>query len=229
VREKLPYQGELRSAITEFASPEIAISEWRERLPVLTGTQVTLRELRVSDAASLLAMLSTKEVSRFISPPPTTIEGFERFVSWTRGQRAAGSHVSFGVTVKGFDAAIGIFQVRGLGDGVSTAEWGFAIGSPFWGTGAFTDAAGLVLEFTFETLGVHRVEARAAVRNGRGNGALLKIGAVQEAILRKSFLWRGAYLDQVLYGIIEDDWRATREPTGDRLTRISPRYAARVH
>jgi RimJ/RimL family protein N-acetyltransferase len=109
--------------------------------------------------------------------------------------------------LKGFDTAIGIFQVRASVPDFSLAEWGFALGSPFWGTGIFQEAAELVLEFVFETLGVHRLEARAAVRNGRGNGALLKLGAVQEARLRKSFLRDGQYLDQVMYAIIEDDWR----------------------
>src|SRR5207249_1114361 len=99
--------------------------------------------------------------------------------------------------------------------GLVTAEWGFAIGSPFWGTGVFQESAELVLEFTFETMGVHRLEARAAVLNGRGNGALLKLGAVQEGILRKSFLRNGRHLDQVLYAIVEDDWRASRDAAAE--------------
>jgi ribosomal-protein-alanine N-acetyltransferase len=171
---------------------------------------VTLRELRVSDAAPLFAMLTTAEVSRFISPPPSTVEGFERFIGWAQRQRQAGSYACYAVTIQGFDTAIGIFQVRELGPGFTTAEWGFALGSPFWGTGVFQEAADLVLEFAFETIGVHRLEARACVLNGRGNGALRKAGAVQEGILRKSFLRDGEYLDQVLYGIVEDDWRAAR-------------------
>ena len=75
----------------------------------------------------------------------------------------------------------------------------------------FQEGADLVLEFAFETLGVHRLEARSVVRNGRGNGALRKVGAVQEGLLRKSFLRNGEYLDQVLYAIVEDDWRVSRE------------------
>ena len=67
-----------------------------------------------------------------------------------------------------------------------------------------------MLEFAFDTVGVHRLEARAAVQNGRGNGALRKIGAVQEGVLRKSFQKNGEYLDQVLYAIVEDDWRAAQ-------------------
>src|SRR4029077_2571362 len=86
-------------------------------------------------------------------------------------------------------------------------------GSPFWGTGVFEEGAELVLEFVFNTLGVHRLEARAAVLNGRGNSALRKMGALKEGILRKSLLRGGQYLDQVLYAILDSDWRASRTPT----------------
>jgi len=186
-------------------------ADWRARLPVLTGKLVTLRELRPSDARPLFAMLTTDEVSRFISPPPTTIDGFEQFIARSLRQRAAGECACFAVTLQGFETAIGLFQMRATEARFSTAEWGFAIGSPFWGTGVFVEAARLVLEFAFDTVGVHRLEARATVANGRGNGALLKVGAVQEGRLRKSFLRNGRYFDQVLYAIIEDDWRDSRE------------------
>jgi RimJ/RimL family protein N-acetyltransferase len=146
-------------------------------------------------------------VSRFISPPPSTIEGFERFIGWTLRQRAAGAYACFAVTVAGFDTAIGIFQVRSIEPGFGTAEWGFAIGSDFWGTGVFQEGAAMVLEFAFDTIGVHRLEARAAVKNGRGNGALQKMGAVQECVLRKSFQKNGEYLDQVLYSMLASDRR----------------------
>ena len=103
--------------------------------------------------------------------------------------------------------AVGLFQVRRLDSGFGTAEWGFAIGSEFWGTGIFVEGARQVVNFAFETVGVHRLEARAAVKNGRGNGALRKVGAVQEGILRKSFLRNGEYLDQILWTILECEWQ----------------------
>jgi len=212
--EKMPYRSELdmtpavASVVAQPAIGHVITSDWRQGLPVLAGSQVVLRELRTSDAASLFALLTTEEVSRFISPPPTSVEGFERFISWAARQRQAGSYTCFAVTVKGADTAIGIFQLRELEPGFGTAEWGFAIGSPYWGTGVFQEGAQLMISFAFETVGVHRLEARAAVRNGRGNGALRKIGAVQEGVLRKSFLKNGEYLDQMLWTILDEDWSA---------------------
>ena len=206
--EKMPYREELDMRVVPATDDNVVNTDWRSGLPALAGQMVTLRDLRASDAASLFALLTTEEVSRFISPPPTTVEGFEKFIAWAHRQRQAGQYMCFAVTVKGFDTAIGIFQVRDLHSGLETAEWGFAIGSPFWGTGVFEDAASLVLEFAFDTLGVRRLEARAAVQNGRGHGALLKMGAVREAVLRQSFSKNGRHLDQALFTILERDWRA---------------------
>jgi RimJ/RimL family protein N-acetyltransferase len=216
--EHMPYQPIREPAMatmTSTATP--TTTNWQHTLPVLEGGRVTLRQLRTSDAASLHALLTTEEVSRFISPPPTTVEGFERFIAWTHAQAVAGSYVCFAVTVTGQDTAVGIFQIRALGPSFDTAEWGFAMGSAFWGSGLFTDGAALTLQFAFDTLGVQRLEARASVRNGRGNGALSKVGAVQEGVLRRSFLRFGEYHDQALYSILADDWRAARNLTSERV------------
>jgi len=219
--EKMPFRDvDARmdvQAVINAARAITTTSDWRQTLPVLTGSMVTLRELRLSDAPSLLSMLSTDEVARFISPPPTTVEGFERFIAWAHRERAAGNYVCYAVVPHGMDTAIGIFQVRQLEPAFATAEWGFAIGSAFWGTGVFIDAAKMIVDFSFDVIGTHRLEARAAVLNGRGNGALRKVGAVQEGVLRKSFLRNGEYLDQTLWTILDEDWRRAKSVWGGQV------------
>jgi ribosomal-protein-alanine N-acetyltransferase len=208
--EKMPLSPSADATRVQGSAPSTIVSDWQRKLPTLRGEQVVLREMRPSDAPSLFALLAAQEVSRFISPPPTSVEGFERFIAWAERQRTAGAYVCYAVTLDGFDTAIGVFQVRQLDSTFDRAEWGFALGSAFWGTGVFQESAELVLDFAFGTLGVRRLEARAAVANGRGNGALVKIGAVQEAILRKSFARDGQLLDQVLYAIVAEDRRASK-------------------
>jgi RimJ/RimL family protein N-acetyltransferase len=195
----------------ETASSEEPQSDWRIELPELVGRRVRLREPRAGDATALFSLLCTDEVSRFLSPPPATVEAFERYVSWTRRQRAAGQHVCFGVVPLGADAPIGLIHVRALAPAFSTADWGFAIGSEFWGTGLFAEAAELILDFTFDVLGTHRLEARAALCNERGNGAMRKLGAEREGVLRDAFLRNGEYLDQVLWSILHDDWKKQQQ------------------
>ena len=204
------------SSVTSAVAPAPATvtSDWRRQLPVLVGDRVQLRELQLSDAPSLLAMVTAPEVARFISPPPLTIAGFERFIQSTQQERAAGRYICFAVVPHGMATAVGLFQLRSLEPTFVTAEWGFALGAPFWGTGVFMDAARLTVEFALETVGVHRLEARAAVANGRGNGALAKVGAVKEAVLRQSFLRNGEYIDQALWSIVREDWHQAKAVWG---------------
>jgi RimJ/RimL family protein N-acetyltransferase len=218
--EKMPYQE--HADTTQAAAPALPLpidpgTNWRQGLPTLNGAHVILRELRPSDAPSLFAAMSTEEVSRFISPPPNSVEGFEKFIAWTHRQRAVGQYICFAVVVRGAEHASGVFQIRSLEPGFGTAEWGFALASEYWGTGIFADGAELVVRFAFEVLGAHRLEARAAQRNGRGSGALRKIGAVQEGVLRRSFLRNGEYLDQGLWAIVAEEWLNAKAVWGPRI------------
>ena len=94
-------------------------SHWREALPDLVGTLGTARPVQLGDAPALLTMLATPEVSRYIPPPPTTIEGFERFIAWSTHEQAEGRAACFTVVPHGLVSAVGLFQIRGL-------DWGSA-------------------------------------------------------------------------------------------------------
>src|SRR4051812_38707247 len=76
-------------------------ADWRHGLPVLRGALVTLREPRLSDAPALWSMLVSTEVSRFMATPPSSVEGFERFIAWTLTERAAGNYACFVVVPHG--------------------------------------------------------------------------------------------------------------------------------
>ena len=118
-------------------TPADAATSWKEALPALSGDGVTLREIRHEDAAPLLTLLASDDVSRFMSRLPPTLDAFDRFVAWVQEQRSLGIAACFVVVPDGVDSPVGIFQIRSMESGFMTAEWGFAIGSPFWGSGLF--------------------------------------------------------------------------------------------
>jgi RimJ/RimL family protein N-acetyltransferase len=192
------------------------IIDWRSGLPPLTGELITLRELRASDAPSLLLALTSEAVARFVSPPPASVGGFERFIAWTERQRAAGLYACFGIVPHGVDTTVGVFHVRSLAPGFENAEWGFAMAAEHWGSGMFVDGARLTVRFAFEVIGVHRLEARAALANGRANGALKKLGATHECVLRRGLCRGGEYHDQALWTILCEEWREATAVWGPR-------------
>jgi hypothetical protein len=90
------------------------------------------------------------------------------------------------------------------------------------GDRVFLEGAQLTLRFAFEEVGIWRLEARALAANGRGNGALVKVGAVQEGWLPRSFLKDGRLHDQTAWTLLEPDWR--------RVNGVwRPDAAARLH
>ena len=112
---------------------------------------------------------------------------------------------------------MGLVQVRALDPAFETAEWECTLAPSARGTGVFIETARLVCgRSRSSTIGAHRLEARVQLQNGRANGALRKLGAVQEGILRRSARRRGEYVDQVLWSLLKDDW-------GDHWVATSPR------
>ena len=220
--EPLIFQPEARAA-----QPRPMSTDWQRALPVLQGAGFQLRELRQSDAASLFALLTSEEVARFITPPPTSVGGFEKFIEYAHRRRSQGEFACFAVVPEGLDTAVGIFQLRALDAEFSTAEWGFALGSPFWGRGLFLEGARLMMAFAFDQVGVNRLEARAMADNVRGNGALRKVGARKEGVLRQAMAKNGQLHDAHLWAIVETDWRHANgvwRPSDDRIIR-TPRLS----
>ena len=76
------------------------------------------------------------------------------------------------------------------------------------------------MAFAFDEVGVNRLEARAMAANERGNGALRKVGARKEAVLRQSMAKGGRLHDEHLWAIVETDWRQANglwQPADDRM------------
>jgi ribosomal-protein-alanine N-acetyltransferase len=180
---------------------------WVSGLPKLSGELVDVREVTPADAPVLCELLSDPLVTEHVSSPPRSLNAFQGFITWSRQERERGTGVCFAIVPRGLESAVGIIQVRQLEPSFFTAEWGFAIGAAFWATGVFMDAANAVAQFAFETMKVHRLEARAVEKNGRGNGVLQKLGAKAEGSLSRSFKRDDGYDTQLLWALTADDWR----------------------
>ena len=138
--------------------------------------------------------------------PPPNPAAFERFIEWAHAERATGRYICYGIVPRGEEHAVGVFEVRQIQPGFVRGELGFVMAHRLWGHGAFGEGARLVLDFCFSVVGIHRIEARAAIDNERGNRALRKIGASREGRLRRAFLREGVYVDQYLWAILADEW-----------------------
>ena len=186
------------------------VVDWRRGLPQLQDAAVTLRALRARDADSLVLHLNDPRVHEYIAPAPTTAAGFRRFIRWTHTERRRGAHICYGIVPAGAPSAVGIVQAWPIERDFSTAEWGFALGTPFWTCGLFTHAATLFLDAVFAQLRIHRLEARSVAVNARGNRTFERLGAVRDGVLRGGFHDGTRFHDQIMWSILAPEWLARR-------------------
>jgi RimJ/RimL family protein N-acetyltransferase len=182
------------------------VSTWRSKLPTLTGRAVTLREPASADLGPLINLLSLADATRFGLEEPVSEVGVQELIERAARERANGLAFTYVITLSATRQPIGLLQVRQLDPAFEAAEWECTIAPASRGSGIFLEAARLAGSFAFGSLGTHRLEARVLLQNGRANGALRKLGAVQEGVLRRSVRRGGEYCDQVLWSMLKEDW-----------------------
>ncbi len=191
---------------------------WREMLPTLSSTLVTLREPTDADALPLLTALSASDLAQVTSDaPPMTEAGLQSLITTMTAKRTQGAEAWWVVVPRESGAPVGVIRVRSLDHGFTMVEGTAAIAEEFRGTHVFQDAARLVLGCLFRTMQVHRAEFRTEVRNARANGALRKLGATQEGLLRRAVQRDGEFIDQVLWSVVATDWNSPRAATHPRV------------
>jgi RimJ/RimL family protein N-acetyltransferase len=194
----------------------LSVSPWRAELPVLSGRLVTLREPVSQDLGPLVDLLSFVDATRFGMDDAVTALEVQETIARAARDRAAGLAFTYALTLASTRALVGLLQVRQLDPGFEAAEWECTIAPSSRGSGIFLEAARLAGSFTFGSVGAHRLEARVLLQDGRANGALRKLGAVQEGVLRRSVRRGGEYYDQVLWSMLREDW-------GDHWVSTAPR------
>lgn len=88
-----------------------------------------------------------------------------------------------------------------------SAQLGIVIGEKeYWGKGYGEDAIRALLGFAFGTMGLNRVELRLNAKNKRALSCYRKCGFRPEGRRRKHVFYRGEYCDELIMGILKDDW-----------------------
>ena len=194
----------------------ITVAPWRNALPALSGRVVMLREPVMQDLGPLVDLLSIGDATRFGLEEPVSDVAVQELIERFARERASGIAVTYLITLSTSRTVVGLVQVRQLDPSFEAAEWECTIAPSWRGSGIFLDAARLVGSFAFGAIGTHRIEARVLLQNGRANGALRKLGAVQEGVLRRSVRRAGEYFDQVLWSLLKEDW-------GEHWISLAPR------
>ncbi|ATB31695.1 GNAT family N-acetyltransferase [Melittangium boletus] len=77
-----------------------------------------------------------------------------------------------------------------------------------WGQGYITEAAQALMDFSFGTLGMHRMFADCDPRNPGSYRVMEKLGMRREAHFRENVFLKGEWCDSYVYAQLDHEWRA---------------------
>lgn len=177
---------------------------------MIEGTLVNLRQREMTDLDRVYGWVNDTEVTRHLSMRyPMSLAAEE---AWLRERDVKPN--TFAYVRLAIDTKDGV-HIGGLnlpwGDAESRkARLGIMIGDKaYWSRGYGTDAIRTLLGFAFGEMNLRRVDLTVDAENGRGIACYRKCGFVEEVRTRQAIYARGAYADQLVMGILRDEFEAS--------------------
>ncbi len=178
--------------------------------PEILTKRLCLTQLIKSDAPAMHAYRSDPEVCRYQSFEPTSQKEVEAFIAGLLENRfnMPGTWFQFGIRLRNSNVLIGDLGVHFMDDDPRQTEIGYTIGPKHQGQGYATEAVLGILGHLFESLGMHRVFASVDPRNAPSIALLERVGMRREAHFRKSLWFKGDWADDMVFAMLESEWRS---------------------
>lgn len=177
----------------------------------LHSQRLTIKPLAQEHIESLLA-LETKNRDFFKAFAGTrnelfyTYEGQAERVQHLLDSTEQDTGYFFLIYLKDTDILIGEVILSEVVRGNLQSGWiGYFLDQDFNGKGYMTEAVEAVVRYTFNELGLHRIEAGVMPHNIGSIKVLLKAGFTQEGTARKNVKINGVWQDHITLAIIEED------------------------
>jgi RimJ/RimL family protein N-acetyltransferase len=185
--------------------------EWGHELPRLSGRRLDLRWLTEQDAPAILAIFGDAEVMEFWSSPPLRdLAAAATFIEEIGTLFRARRLFQWGICSRETDEVFGTCTLFHVDPSHRRGEVGFALRRDRWGLGLATEAVRVLIGFSFDTLGLHRLEADVDPKNERSLRLLERQSFRREGYLRERWHLPGGVHDSVLLGLLRREWPGKR-------------------
>jgi RimJ/RimL family protein N-acetyltransferase len=169
--------------------------------PFLSSQRLYLREVRLEDVnENYYRWMSDPEVTRFLESRffPNSMESLRQFVTNKQGDR---NNVFLAIVLHEQHRHIGNIKLGPIDWIHRLGEVGILIGEKdCWGKGYATEAIGLLAEYAFDRLALHKLTAGCYGNNEGSTRAFERAGFVREGIRKEHFFCGGARVDLILLG-----------------------------
>ena len=175
---------------------------------ILETNRLRLRHFRDDDCALFMTYRNDPEVARYQSWEGITesearafIQGVKEIQPW-----APGEWFQIAIELKETGMLVGDCAFKIEESDERQAEIGYTLSRAYQGRGIALEAVSCVLEYAFESLGLHRVVAITDCENAPSVALLERLGLRREGHFRQNVWFKGKWGNEYLYAMLREEW-----------------------
>jgi [ribosomal protein S5]-alanine N-acetyltransferase len=171
--------------------------------PVLTTERLLLRKTKQEDVNEMFFLRSDEEVRKYINKAPAkSLEEASAFIQKLHDLEKLNEGITWAITLKGDDKLIGTICFWNIQPEHHRAEIGYIMYPQHHGKGIMHEALNAILDYGFNTVKFHSVEAKVNPENMASIKLLTRNKFVREAYYKEDYYFDGAYLDTAVYSLL---------------------------
>lgn len=174
-----------------------------KKMPTIEGDRIILRPFLPDDVKdSYIDWFNDPEVCKYNSHGEIryTLELGKEYAARVS---ASETDAVFAVVEKEGGRHVGNISLQKIDVRNSSTEYAILIGEKsVWGKGVAKEASKLLIEYGFQTLGLHRIQCGTSLHNIPMQRLAANLGFVQEGILKEAMRKNGEFVDVILYGLL---------------------------
>ncbi len=171
--------------------------------PVIQTERLILRQINAADTDDIFNHRSNTDVIKYLDRPVIiSREEAVHHIQILNIQSENNESVVWGVALKGQQNLIGTIAFHRIDKLHYRAEIGYMLMPPFWRQGFMSEALKAVIQFGFEVMQLHTIEAQINPHNMASAQILEKFNFVKEAHFKENYLFNGKFVDSVVYSLI---------------------------
>lgn len=169
--------------------------------PELKTERLLLRKLTANDAEEMFFLRSNEYVLRYIGREPAkSVAEAEEFIENINKGIDKNEAILWGIALLNEPAKIiGTICLWNFKPENYRVEIGYILHPGHWGKGIMKEAINAVVDYGFNDLKVHSIEALLSPENLASSSVLEKTGFVKEGHLKENFYFNGIFSDTAIY------------------------------
>ena len=184
-----------------------------ENMPILRTQRLIIRPMKTSDSYDMYEYACREDVTEFLLWSPHPSVGYTReYLAYIEARYARGEFFDWAVTLEDSGKMIGTVGFTKIYPSNNSAEIGYVLNPEYHNQGIGYEAAKRIVDFGFEELSLHRIEARFMKENAASRKLMEKLGMSFEGYSRESMLVKGQYRTIGTCSILRDEWEQTEHP-----------------